>query len=551
VQPTSASPSDSALRLAVDVRTLPWMRPLAIDYAFDFEKLSPFFSGNPADPSAWADAIRRAQRHARPRAAIVQVLEAQQARRGSPPEARAAVAALANPGTVAVVTGQQAGLFGGPLFTLLKALTAVRLAQRVTRDHGVPAVAVFWIDAEDHDWDEIAAAGVLSADQTLRSIAVEAPDGAGERPVAALTYGDSIARVLSELSETLPATEFTPALLDGLRSAYRPGRGVADAFGTWLDQVLGPHGLVVYDASDPAAKPFAAPVFRRELEQVGTTTKLAAEAGAALVARGYHMQVTPHEGQAALFDLVGGRRAVRAAGGDFLIGDEPVNRAALLERASARPETFSPNVLLRPIVQDTIFPTVCYVAGPNELAYLGQLKGVYDSFGVPMPLIQPRATATVLDSAGVRFLTRYKVPLPSLEAQDEHALNALLRTQLPPAVEKSMQEAEAEIAARLDAVVRAVPAIDPTLEGAARNTLGKLQHELRNLSGKIVQAAKRRDETLRRQFQHVRGQAFPGGAPQERTVAFISFLNRYGPAFVDRLAAELPIDAGTHWIVTV
>ena len=551
MQPTSASPSDSALRLAVDVRTLPWMRPLAIDYAFDFEKLSSFFSGNPADPSAWAEAIRRAQRHARPRAAIVQVLEAQQARRGSPAEARAAVAALANPGTVAVVTGQQAGLFGGPLFTLLKALTAVRLAQRVTRDHGVPAVAVFWIDAEDHDWDEIAACGVLGADQNLRSIAVEAPDGAGERPVAALTYGDSIARVLSELSETLPATEFTPALLDGLRSAYRPGRGVADAFGTWLDQVLGPHGLVVYDASDAAAKPFAAPVFRRELEQVGTTTRLAAEAGAALVARGYHMQVTPHEGQAALFDLVGGRRAVRAAGGDFLIGDEPVSRAALLERASARPETFSPNVLLRPIVQDTIFPTVCYIAGPNELAYLGQLKGVYDSFGVPMPLIQPRATATVLDSAGVRFLTRYKVPLPSLEAQDEHALNALLRTQLPPAVEKSMQEAEAEIAARLDAVVRAVPAIDPTLEGAARNTLGKLQHELRNLSGKIVQAAKRRDETLRRQFQHVRGQAFPGGAPQERTVAFISFLNRYGPAFVDRLAAELPIDAGTHWVVTV
>jgi bacillithiol biosynthesis cysteine-adding enzyme BshC len=551
VQPTSASPSDSALRLAVDVRTLPWMRPLALDYAFAHDRLAPFFAGDPADAASWSSAIRRAQRHSRPRAAIAAMLAAQQARRGAPPEARAAAAALADLGTVAVVTGQQAGLFGGPLFTLLKALTAIRLAARVTRDHGVKAVAVFWIDAEDHDWAEIASCGVLAADQVPRRIAVAAPEGAGERPVASLSLGGDIARAIEELGTTMPATEFTPEILDDLRATYRPGAGVADAFGAWLERVLGPHGLVVYDASDPAAKPFAAPIFRRELEQVGETTRLAAQAGAELVALGYHMQVTPHEGQAALFDLMKGRRAIRAAGEAFLIGDERVSRDELLARASVRPEHFSPNVLLRPLVQDTIFPTICYVAGPNELAYLGQLKGVYAHFEVPMPLIQPRATATVLDSAGVRFLTRYKVPLASLEAQDESALNALLRAQLPPGVEKSLQDADSEIAARLEAVIRAVPSIDPTLEGAARNTLGKLQHEMRTLSGKVVQAAKRRDETLRRQFQHVRGQAFPGGAPQERSVGFVSFLNKYGPAFVERLAAELPIDAGTHWVVTV
>jgi bacillithiol biosynthesis cysteine-adding enzyme BshC len=551
VQPTSASPSDSALRLAVDVRTLPWMRPLALDYAFAHDKLASLFAGDPAEAEAWSAAIRRAQRHTRPRAAIAAVLGAQQSRRGAPPEARASAAALADPGTVAVVTGQQAGLFGGPLFTLLKALTAIRLAARVSRDHGVTAVPVFWIDAEDHDWAEIASCGVLAGDHALRRVTVGAPEGAGERPVAALAFDDDITRALDDLGQTMPPTEFTAELVNDLRATYRPGAGVADAFGAWLERVLGPHGLVVFDAADPAAKPFAAPIIRGELEQVGETTRLAAKAGAELVARGYHMQVTPHEGQAALFDLTKGRRAIRAAGDGFLIGDERVSRDALLDRASTRPETFSPNVLLRPLVQDTIFPTICYVAGPNELAYLGQLKGVYARFDVPMPLMQARATATVLDSAGVRFLTRYKVPLASLEAQDESALNVLLRAQLPPGVERSLQEADAEIAARLEAVVRAVPTIDPTLEGAARNTLGKLQHEMRTLTGKVVQAAKRRDETLRRQFQHVRGQAFPGGAPQERAVGFVSFLNKYGPAFVERLAAELPIDAGTHWVITV
>ena len=527
------------------------MRRLAVDYAFGYSELSPFFAGDPADPGAWAGAIARAQAHPRPRAEIVAMLEAQQARRDSPPAARAAVAALADPSSVAIVTGQQAGLFGGPLFTLLKAVTTIRLSARLTREHGVTAVPVFWIDAEDHDWDEIAGCGVLASDQTLRRVTVSAPDGAGERTVASLRYTEAIVRAVEELSATLPATEFTADLLDALRDAYQPGRGVAEAFGRFVDRVLGPHGLVVYDASDPAAKPFAAPIFTHELEHAGETTRLAAASGAELVARGYHMQVTPQPSAAALFDLEGGRRAIRAAGEGFLIGDEPVSRDALITRARSRPETFSPNVLLRPLVQDTIFPTVCYVAGPNELAYLGQLRGVYEAFGVPMPLMQPRATATVLDSAGVRFLTRYKVPLAALEAQDERALNELLRSQLPPTVDKSMQEAEAEITARMEAVIRAVPAIDPTLDGAARSTLGKLQHDLKALSGKIVQAAKRRDETLRRQFQHVRAQAFPGGEPQERGVGFVSFLNKYGPVFVERLAAELPIDAGTHWVITI
>jgi bacillithiol synthase len=168
-----------------------------------------------------------------------------------------------------------------------------------------------------------------------------------------------------------------------------------------------------------------------------------------------------------------------------------------------------------------------------------------------MPLIHPRSTATILDSAAIRFLKRYKVPFEDLEPRDERALNALLLAQLPPAVEQSVQEAEAEIAARLDAVIRAVPAIDPTLEGAARSTLGKIQHDMQALRGKILQAAKRRDETLRRQFTSVRTQAFPDGAPQERQVGFVVFLNKYGPALVERLSSELPLESGMHWILTV
>jgi bacillithiol biosynthesis cysteine-adding enzyme BshC len=551
VQSPTASPSDSTLRLAVDVRRLPWMRRLAIDYIFHFDNVASFFAGDPQDRSAWTAAFTRVRAHQRPRAEIAAVIAAQQARRQAPAPARAAAAKLADAATVAVVTGQQAGLFGGPLYTLLKAVTAIRLAARVSREHGTVVVPVFWIDAEDHDWDEIASCGVLDGNQAWREIRVAPPDGAGERPVAALTYTAEIDAAIAGLEQALPQTEFTRELTETLRRDYASGRSVPDAFGRWLERLLGPLGLVVFDASDPAAKPFATSLFRAEIENAGRTTRLAIEAGARLAERGYHAQVTPSESSVALFALDTVRHPIKVAGDNLTIGDEVVSRAVLAERASAEPQAFSPNVLLRPLVQDTIFPTVCYIAGPNELAYHAQLRSVYESFGLPMPLIHPRATATILDSAAIRFLKRYQVPFEDLEPRDERALNALLVAQLPPAVEQSVQEAEAEIAARLAAVIRAVPAIDPTLEGAARSTLGKIQHDMQALRGKILQAAKRRDETLRRQFTSARTQAFPDGAPQERQVGFVVFLNKYGPALVERLASELPLESGMHWILTV
>jgi len=208
-------------------------------------------------------------------------------------------------------------------------------------------------------------------------------------------------------------------------------------------------------------------------------------------------------------------------------------------------------VLLRPIVQDTLFPTIAYVAGPNELAYLGQLKPVYAHFGVPMPLMVPRASATLLDSAGVRFLGKYDVALASLHAQDESVLNRLLADALPAGVEEAHQAALAALDGPMQALVRAVPAIDPTLEGAARSVAGKISHELQGLHTKIIHAAKRRDDTLRRQFTRTRSQAFPNGQAQERTIAFVSFLNRYGQGLVDHLVRELPLDPGAHWVVTV
>lgn len=528
------------------------MRRLAADYAFAFDELAPFYAGNPTRDDAWREAIRRV--HAAPprdTARLAAAIAAQQSARQAPGDAREAAAALADSRTVAIVTGQQAGLFGGPLYTLHKAITAITLARRVSAEYGVRAVPVFWIDAEDHDWEEVRGATVLDQDQHPQTVRLAELDGAGERSIGRLVLGDQGLAAVEALSALLPATEFTPDVLAMLRDAYTPGRTMAAAFGRVLEHLLGRFGLVVYDASDSATKPMAAALFERALADPGRTSQLAAEAGAELERRGYHAQVEPSEQSAPLFLLDGARLAIRFQGQTATAGDQEMPLADLVALARTAPERFSPNVLLRPVTQDAIFPTICYVGGPAELAYLGQLKGVYAHFGVPMPLIAPRASASVVDPATLRMLGKYDVPFAAYRRQDELTLNQLLERQLPPAIDAAFAEAGAAIVARMEAVTAAAALVDATLEGAAKNALGKMQHDLQALHGKVVHAAKKKDETLRRQFTRTQAQLFPNGHPQEREVGAVWLLNRYGPAAVDRLVELLPFDFGHHWLLTI
>ncbi|MGH9372283.1 MAG: bacillithiol biosynthesis cysteine-adding enzyme BshC [Vicinamibacterales bacterium] len=549
--PSRTAALGAATRLGVDVRRFPWVRPLAGDYAFNFSHIAPLYAGDPTSPDAWRSTAGRVQGQRRDRRATADQIAGQQSRRGAPPGARHAAERLTDPRTVAVVTGQQAGVFGGPLFTLLKAISAIQLARRAEATLGDPAIAVFWVDAEDHDWDEIASCTVLDAQLHPRTVTLPKSEGAGELPVAAVRLDERVGESLDALEAALARTEFTESIMRSLRTAYRPGVGMADAFACWLESLLGPHGLVVFDSSDPAVKPLLANVFRRELESPGLTSSLATKAGDALAERGHSPQVVPQPDSLSLFHLDGARKPIRRHGDRFIVGDTQYTATGLANEAASSPQHFSPNVLLRPIAQDTIFPTICYVAGPSELAYLGQLREVYEHFGVPMPLIHPRATATLVDSATARFLTKYPVPLEDLQPQDESALNRLLASQLPPTVEAALTEAAEGIRRAMQQVIDVMPTVDPTLAGAAKTTQGKIEHELRALHGKLIQAAKKRDETLRRQFVRAQAQTFPQGHPQERVLAGVSFLNLYGPALVDRLLEELPMEIGQHWVLAI
>lgn len=542
------------------MRRFTWIRPLVADYATNFASLGELYAGDPSRPESWRSAIARTRQHrvdrrnvdpARGNTDVAALIRAQQARRQAPAEARTSAEALIDPGTVAVVTGQQAGAFGGPLYTLLKAITAIQLARRVSTEQQVTAVPVFWVEAEDHDWDEVRGVTVLDAEYRPVTVVLDPPEGAGKRPVAELVLDDRVNGSLEALEAALSRSDFTSWVIAQLREAWRPGERAGTAFARWLEQLLGPHGLVVFEGADPAAKPLAAGLFARELQTAGQSAALATAAGKLMSERGHQPQVIPQPDSVSLFLLDGARRPIRQKDTVLAVGDDARDARELAAEALAHPQRFSPNVLLRPLVQDTLFPTVCYVAGPSELAYLGQLRGVYEHFGVPMPLMYSRASATLVDSAAVRFLSKYDVPLESLQAQDDATLNRLLESQLPKAVDTALGDTRAELRRTMERVIEVMPVVDPTLAGAAKTTLGKMEHDLQSLHGKVIHAAKKRDETLRRQFSRTQAQIFPNGQPQERALGIVFFLNRYGPALVDRLLEELPLDMGKHWVIAI
>lgn len=498
---------------------------------------------------AWHTRITEQGKHRPDAETIADILETQQHQRGAPPAALAATQRLRKPNSVAIVTGQQAGLFGGPLFTVLKAITALQLAEQMAKAHNVPTVPIFWIDSEDHDWEEIGSCNVLNTELEHTSIKLAPPPGAGANPVASLRIGPDVKETIHQLKGSLAQTEFTDELISQLQDTYIEGRGVADAFGRWLESFLGERGLVVFDGSDSSAKHLVAGVFEKEVRAKGHTATLAATAGSQLAASGYHAQVKPQPDSVNLFRIDSTRQAIRRSDDGFIVGKHSYSTDELVSEILAHPERFSPNVLLRPLVQDTLFPTVCYVSGPNELSYFGQLREVYKYFGIPMPLIYPRASATIIDSATARFLTRTNLPMETLQPRDEAALNHLLETQLPSAVEQSMKSVGNSVQKSMKDLIATVPTVDPTLTAATQSTLKRMERDLDNLHNKILNATKRKDETLRRQFLRAQAQLFPHGDPQERAVGFVYFLNLYGPTFIDLLINKLSLAPNQHSVL--
>jgi uncharacterized protein YllA (UPF0747 family) len=424
---------------------------------------------------------------------------------------------LARGDVLAVTTGQQPGLFTGPTYTIYKALSAIALAGRLERERGVPVVPVFWVAGDDHDFAEANHAWALGREgEPVKIILRERPHEAPQLPLFREPGGPEVVAALQALSVALPDSEFKPDVLSWLEAAYRPDANLADAAAQAIHVMLANRGLAVFRAHDRSAKRAATPWILRGLDETlpdGLTPVLV-------------------EGRL-------GRDRLRPDGKDFVTrrSGERFTRSQLERVASDEPERLSANVLLRPVIEAALFPTVAYVGGPGEMEYLPESGPLFARLGVAPSLQVPRWSGLIIDARVDKVLEKY-----GLTPQDllEQGLEArVVREGLPPEVATLLTELRADLEQRYERLGHAVEQIDPTLGRtvqSARNSALAGTHEIEK---KLVASLKRTQGTLLGQLARARGALAPGGKPQERVLTAASFLARYGPGLLDAIDVEV------------
>ncbi len=465
---------------------------------------------------------------------------------------------LRRPNCLAVVTGQQVGLLGGPLYTALKALHTVRLAEFYERELGQPVVPIFWMELEDHDLDEVSRITVKDDEHRLHTLQLNTAGASSpsRKPVKDILLGEDIERLKSDLEEIWPATEHSREIWGLLKASHTPDRTFSEAFGLFQARLLSRFGLILADPSHPAFKRRAAEIFAMEVD--GPLTDLdsyAAHRGLILDA-GYHLQVETRKGHLQLYLLEGGekRRMVRSGGRFKLSGsDTKLSREDIEAVLKKEPGRLIPSVLLRPLVQDTLFPTLAYVGGPAEVAYWAQLTPLYEAAGIPMPAVVPRTGASMMGSASRRYIRKFEIELEQGEIfQAKDALvGHILSEHIPSHSKHVFRWARREI---LEALGRLHDELETGDKGFAKATEAaqqKIEYHLEKLEGKYKRAMERRHEVVVRQIERLSNTLFPLGLLQERVFPQAQFVNLYGSAAYDLIAEALNPANPDHCFIEV
>jgi bacillithiol biosynthesis cysteine-adding enzyme BshC len=524
------------------------LSPLFLDYLAGRPALRPFLGPPALDLAALSEAAARTEAHARPRETLVTALVRQQEARGAPRAVEMAKA-LAEAEATAVVTGQQAGLFGGPLFVLHKALATLELARRLGEVRRGPVVPVFWVASEDHDFAEVRSVCIVDAAGRLRLLRYGPRQEPVGLPAWAIVLDDDIDRLVAELREALPPSPNRDDIARLVAECYRPGETLPGAFARLVSRLF--PELVVLDPSDPALKPLMAPVLLREVREGSPTSRLAHEAGEALLEAGYHQQVPVRPGFLNLFVFMEGERRAIAIEGDRLEVRGLDVRLRLEEAArliEEEPRRWSPNALLRPLTQDAMLPTAAYVGGPAEIAYHAQIGGAYAHFGLPRPALVPRPSVTLVEPASARAFESEGLTLRDL-AGDPEAVVARWVRQAYPDVDAAFAEARRAIDRELGAVEETLGGLDPTLRAAAVAARGRALHQVEGLREKSMRALKKRNEERAARLRRTRDALFPGGAFQERGLGLIGAVARHGPGLLSELRERVDPFARGHQVV--
>jgi bacillithiol biosynthesis cysteine-adding enzyme BshC len=455
-------------------------------------------------------------------------------------------------GAAVVVTGQQVGLFGGPMFAIYKALTAVKMAEEATAA-GVDTVPVFWLATYDHDLAEVNHVSFPGQDGMLQTLATSSHDVAGA-PVSAVRLGEEIVPVVEQAAALLGESEATQFL----RETYRPGEGLGTAFAKLFARIFAEWGVIVLDASDGELHRIAEPIYRAAVERADELEAALQARGKALEAAGYHQQVKVTSSSVLMFTMHHGARTAihrRGDGGsaEFIIGGEgtaeKLSQADLLNRVSSAPEQFSPNVLLRPIVEDYLLPTLAYTGGAAETAYFGQAGAVYEVLlGRVTPII-PRFSATLVEPKMQRLLERHGIGVKDVFNGPEGLRQQLAANGLPEDLQAAFDAAKKSLETNFATIKEKLTRLDRTLVDAADTAGSKMQYQMERLFTQAARAEAQKGELVSRHAETLSQALYPDKGLQERGIGGLYFMARYGRDLLSQLHDAIQPDCHDHQIL--
>ena len=502
------------------------------DYISNYSSLKSFFETNPFSDAEIDDRVD-AYSFPGDRTFMVQFLKEYNEQFDGGDVVFESIDKLSQENAIAIVTGQQLTIFGGPLFTVYKILTAIVYAKKWEKKYNRPVVPVFWMADEDHDYDEAAAIGIPDRDN-LKTLNFDT-EGKGKR-VFEIPLGNSIHSFLEDIKQFQPDTDFSDQLWAELESFYHPDATFGEAFGNWILHLFGKHGLILAGSNHPNAKQYLCEHIQNGIENADQHFELLSLKTDELVDAGYHQQVHLQTSNLFWIDDQGNRQKISAENGTWSAGsnDEDWTKESLLMEVESNPHRFSPNVFLRPVLQSFLVPSVAYIAGPGEIAYYSQTKEFYRNFGIKQPIIIPRFSATLLESGIDRIFEKLPFNIPDYDQRIEDLEASFIEHAETPDIEKIFGQWRQAIDDLSTPMIRDISEIDSTLKKSSEKAKATFFTELDKLKGKVYRSVKDQEKTQLNRIRKIQANLFPERNLQEREVAFIYIMNKYGPEIWDR-----------------
>ena len=519
--------------------SIPHTARLFDDYLHAFDRVKQFYARPPLSQDWWAEETKKIQYPAERRQAVTAILERQNRAFGAGEKTLANIQRLRE-GAAAVVTGQQVGLFGGPLFCILKALTAVIMAEKAGE------VPVFWMATEDHDLEEINTANLPAGDH-LQRFTVNVPHREGA-PVGTIEFTDEITAAVQQVEALFGQSEISELLA----ASYRKGETFGTAFAKFYAKVFSDLGVVFLDPLDPELHRIAQPVFRSALEKSEEINQALLERNKELEAAGYTAQVKVTPSHTLCFYLEDGARTpVKHHDKEFFVGERKIAATEMLQETERCPERFSANVLLRPVIQDYLLPTLCYIGGPAEVAYFAQIEVVYRKLAGRLTPIVPRIFATLVEPRQAKLLDRYQISLPDLFSGPEKTRELVGSRALPDSILKSFDQAAQHLEQALTLIQEPLEKLDRTLTDAAENAGSKMRYQLQGLRDKAARAEARKNTEVARHADELVTTLYPNKDLQEREIGSVYFLLKYGLSVVEQIKSAVQAGCAEHQVIRI